>query len=790
MYSRNRYFSNSLIGNPVTIKNNTKDFSKLDETLSSIKLPSGSDRELLSTISFSNPSVDTLETILTAFSIQSADDQVLEVMSLTKIQDPVAICTGAYFVKDTINSKIVKNSLSDYAFSFFKVLISNKEETNLTEFNKNLISISIDDGKFLLFIRNYLPKTYNLLSVLGNLPLVIQFYKAVFIYAINRKLLQTTNLTYSYFEVSNKNNKSTTPESNNYYDIDPQYNFYLKNYELTFNKDFVHTNLIPNYYAANSFLSDDNKKCADHLNLGNNIEISEQNLLSQEYFNSFSKYVRTSANDQVFLDSYVPIMQNVLVDSLTNKRIELSTENFPYVNSIKFKNRENPISNYLVDNGLETLALNNLFTLFYNDNLTQTTTVQATDEVGTSTLSTVQISTTNYTSVFSFNTTSSVGFNIKDNSAFIFDNSLEYLSGVKNLFKFIKLSNFFDDYFKNNNNYQLVNNLTPLQTEPVCYFIDKQTSNSIQQTIGLTCDKVNEITYNDTQITYEKPTTYSVSSVEALPEIIVNFMNDTIKNSYVSLTLDVATKLEYKFYKTLNFSSTVTVSDYAPVVPSVLYVPYKDIDAYVKILFNSTMAEIRETPINILDTDNSKFVNLLEKEKIKDGKITFQSVDPIDRVQVFRTTNKPTNYKDFANSLLEEVSFKNLSSTSYEMQTTPNIKYYMMFRAIDVHGLISNPTEVYELESISDSGAIYFVLNTINLNNNKNFNFEKSFRKYLSVKPSYDYSTVNQLEDGSVKFGIDDKLWNQKYKIRITSKKSGKSFDVNVRYVKKEIDLS
>jgi hypothetical protein len=99
-------------------------------------------------------------------------------------------------------------------------------------------------------------------------------------------------------------------------------------------------------------------------------------------------------------------MQNVLVDSLTNKRIELSTENFPYVNSIKFKNRENPISNYLVDNGLETLALNNLFTLFYNDKLTQTTTVQATDEIGTSTLNTVQISTTNYTSVFSFNTTS------------------------------------------------------------------------------------------------------------------------------------------------------------------------------------------------------------------------------------------------------------------------------------------------------------------------------------------------------------------------------------------------
>jgi len=161
MYSKNKYFSNSLIGNPVTIKNNTKDFSKLDDTLSAIKLPSGSERELLSTISFSNPNIETLETILTAFSIQNADDQVLEVMSLTKIQDPVAICTGAYFVKDTVNSKIVKNSLSDYAFSFFKVLISNKEETNLAEFNKNLISISIDDGKFLLFIRNYLPKTYN-----------------------------------------------------------------------------------------------------------------------------------------------------------------------------------------------------------------------------------------------------------------------------------------------------------------------------------------------------------------------------------------------------------------------------------------------------------------------------------------------------------------------------------------------------------------------------------------------------------------------------------------------------
>jgi hypothetical protein len=207
-------------------------------------------------------------------------------------------------------------------------------------------------------------------------------------------------------------------------------------------------------------------------------------------------------------------------------------------------------------------------------------------------------------------------------------------------------------------------------------------------------------------------------------------------------------------------------------------------------LFNSTNATLREYPITILSDDINKFVDLQKKEIEQDGKIVFQSDESVDRVQIFRTTTKPTSYSDFSNSLFEEVSFNNLSAASYLMNVEPNIKYYLTFRSIDVHGLLSNPTEVFELESISNSGANYFVINTINLFNNQDFNFNKDLRKYLSISPSFDYSQINLLDNNQVKFGSDDKLWGQKFKIRVTSKKSGKAFDLNIKYIKNEIDLT
>jgi hypothetical protein len=294
--------------------------------------------------------------------------------------------------------------------------------------------------------------------------------------------------------------------------------------------------------------------------------------------------------------------------------------------------------------------------------------------------------------------------------------------------------------------------------------------------------------YKDTQVAYNKNVIYNVFTVDSIPTINLSYQKTL--NYYTQIKLDVVTKIEQRFYKNLMFTTETKITDSAPVLPSITFVPYRNINSIVTILFNSTNATLRENPITILSDDINKFVDLQKKEIEQDGKIVFQSDDSVDRVQIFRTTTKPTSYSDFSNSLFEEVSFNNLSAASYLMNVEPNIKYYLTFRSIDVHGLLSNPTEVFELESISNSGANYFVINTINLFNNQDFNFNKDLRKYLSISPSFDYSQINLLDNSQVKFGNDNKLWGQKFKIRVTSKKSGKSFDLNIKYVKNEIDLT
>ena len=62
------------------------------------------------------------------------------------------------------------------------------------------------------------------------------------------------------------------------------------------------------------------------------------------------------------------------------------------------------------------------------------------------------------------------------------------------------------------------------------------------------------------------------------------------------------------------------------------------------------------------------------------------------------------------------------------------------------------------------------------------FQYQKSMKKYLSISPSVLFTEFQKLEDNKIQIGsqTDNSLWNQKFKIRVTSKKSGKQFDINL----------
>jgi hypothetical protein len=624
--------------------------------------------------------------------------------------------------------------------------------------------------------------------------------------------METNNSSsYCYYE-SYQREEKTVSNNTSYFDINPQYNYYIENYENTFNENFSYLNLIPNYYALNSYLINDNSNSTSHLSLGEQVIVSKKSVGSKEYFNDFAKVVKSNSNNSQFLTTYSTNFNSFLIDTTTNKTKQVSTENFPYVNTIRFSNNKTSISNYLIENGLDFLSLNNCYSSFYSLAAPQTlfvkqstNTIKKEDNNGqfldvngvkytnvySNKLESSNITNVDYVDIFEFNsTTYPYGFNVKQNSAFIFENNLSSLKSVQNIFKSIKLNNYFYNLYDKFNDYETIKNLNTLISDPICYFIEKvSNNNSLLQTAGLVVENDDELIFSDTQLAYNKETNYNVYSADIVPEIQLNFSNiNIVDNLY--LTLDTVTIIKPKIYKNLIFSTTSKVVDSPPIAPIVRFVTYLNVSTKLSLFFNTSIASIRETPIKILTSDQQQINNLELLEKIKDGKIKYESDDALNKVQIFRTTTRPHSYSDFSNSLLAEVTFNNFSSTSYLMDTQENTKYYMTFRGIDVHGLVSNPTEVFELEMINNNGAIYSVINTINFDNKIDYNLSKNFRKYLNIKPSFDYSQINLLENNEVKFGNDDSLWKQKFKIRVTSKKSGKAFDVNLTYVKKERDLT
>ena len=788
----------NFIGNSVTVKDQQK-FDKLDSLLASIQLPPSTLlSELTALINSGKPTNFTiLDALLSPLPLSQIDAAVQQVYGLTGLSDALCIANGNYFITNTVSNRLDKNNVSSYAFSFFEV---NTESQTI---------ILINDSKFLGFIENYLPKLNQFVVLSNRSQAFINLLKTLFMYSLNKITVANTNINYCVYETILREKKNTNNNSY-FYDVKPQYNFYLRNYENVFNENFSYTNMIPNYYAVNSYLIDNNRNVESHLSLGRRVPLTKKTVSSQEYFTDFSNLARVSSSDVSFLDTYSSIFNNVLLDSTSYSTNQISTENFPYVNEFSFFNDTNPISTFLIDNDLELLTLNNCYSSLYgiSSNSTlfsiQTTDIeQVEDTTGqfvsvngirynntyTNKLETKNTQTANFNQIYNFLLIAPYGFEVKNNNAFKFDNNFNGLEGAKNLFRFAKLNNLFFDLYKEFNDYSYVKDLKNLRVDTVCYFIEKSlNTNSVLQTVGLTAEQSNEIIYKDTQVAYNKNVIYNVFTVDSIPTINLSYENTL--NYHTELRLDVTTKVEQKFYKNLMFTTESKITDSAPVLPSITFVPYRNINSIVTILFNSTNATLREHPISILSDDIDKFVDLQKKEPEQDGKIVFQSDDSVDRVQIFRTTTKPTSYSDFSNSLFEEVSFNNLSAASYLMNVEPNIKYYLTFRSVDVHGLLSNPTEVFELESISNSGANYFVINTINLFNNQDFNLNKDLRKYLSISPSFDYSQINLLDNNQVKFGSDDKLWGQKFKIRVTSKKSGKAFDLNIKYIKNEIDLT
>jgi hypothetical protein len=188
--------------------------------------------------------------------------------------------------------------------------------------------------------------------------------------------------------------------------------------------------------------------------------------------------------------------------------------------------------------------------------------------------------------------------------------------------------------------------------------------------------------------------------------------------------------------------------------------------------------------------------------------------------QIFRLDFHPTSYFQFKDNFVtasttirnaadnintEICSDLKTNHSTYLDHIEPNKNYYYMFRTVDIHGNISNPSPIYEVVVTNQEGTIYPLIKTVDLKKSDDKTPFKYVKRFLHIIPNALQTIVNEQEsnyyneDGSIKESADlvkenvvlglteEKVWNKNYRLKIRSKTTGKIIEIDFKFKHKTL---
>jgi len=343
-------------------------------------------------------------------------------------------------------------------------------------------------------------------------------------------------------------------------------------------------------------------------------------------------------------------------------------------------------------------------------------------------------------------------------------------------------------------------------SETLFYKVEKREAGSgevIQNFYLPNSSDVDIYRFIDTQVKYNKQYNYKIYAYQMV-------LGNKYRYQFDSITDDTATvyfvnSVKLKLVEVLYHDFTGRILDRPPVPPDIMTIPYKGINNQILFFMNSGVGEYKLHPI-ILEPKDEEVIKLLrEAQKVTEKeKLEYSSDDHAAFFEIYRINKKPKSYKDFSGNRIvsiktdiDAVSLQEATAASFIDSIIPNRKYYYIFRTIDNHGHISNPTDVYEIEMVDADGSIYPIVKTVEFESPLDTMAQfKTFRKFLKIKPAFNQRIVNEEKSGFIDKGVradsildknnihlglnDEVVWGKNYKIRLTSKQTGKKIDFNI----------
>ena len=207
------------------------------------------------------------------------------------------------------------------------------------------------------------------------------------------------------------------------------------------------------------------------------------------------------------------------------------------------------------------------------------------------------------------------------------------------------------------------------------------------------------------------------------------------------------------------------------------------------------------TPISPNDEDR-KTSYLHGRDILSSSYLDLESVSRQRTVEAYRLDRMPATISDFENNKIATIDLS-VPSTNYTYSNTDfhdriktNQKYYYLFRFVNEQGVPGQLSDIYETELVNDGGYKYAVFNILfesELGEEVFVNPLKSFKKIFQLQPNIshvlldsseaDFENLAADELGNISVGsAADPIWDQTFKLRMTSKKTSKKIDFNITY--------
>lgn len=353
--------------------------------------------------------------------------------------------------------------------------------------------------------------------------------------------------------------------------------------------------------------------------------------------------------------------------------------------------------------------------------------------------------------------------------------------------------------------------------EVVFYKVDKHlgseqdgdlNSEPIQSFYFSNAEDAKKIAFVDSQVKYEGSYTYKIFAYNLVvgSEYTVDFTEVSqfplgslqpsvrMKNGILG-SVKVTTKPTMQLMEVEVFQKHVVIMDNPSVAPEVEVIPFRGVEDRIRIFLTSGVGSYDLYPIAIEDIETDGIRKLRIAQDVEDQeKVRFESDDAARSFIVYRMEAKPKSYQDFSSSLIREISTGGYASVALDDRIKPNKKYYYCFKSIDIHDHYSYPSFIYEVELVSDSGSTYPLIRTIEFDDSASRQPTKPVKRLIHIKPSVLQTEVDDKMSGienassikkekAVYLGaLDEKVWGKNFKVRLTSKSSGKKVDFNFSF--------